>query len=223
VTLPRCYLPSAAMPIQTQRPERRACGLPDEGFVFCNFGATQKITPAVFEIWMRLLSQTERSVLWLYAGEESQTNLRREAAARAVDPDRLIFAPPLERHLHLTRLAAADLFLDTMPYNAHNTAIEALWAGLPLVTCTGKSMAARVATSVLDAAGLPESAARSLADYEALALSVARAPDRLAALRAKLATARDSAALFDPSNYCRQLEAAYVAMMESDHLPSRGQ
>jgi protein O-GlcNAc transferase len=223
LTLPRCYLPSAVMPIQTQRPERRACGLPDEGFVFCNFGATQKITPGVFDVWMRLLSEMERSVLWLYAGEESQANLRREAAARAVDPDRLIFAPPLERHLHLTRLAAADLFLDTVPYNAHNTATEALWAGVPLVTSTGKSMAARVATSVLDSAGLPELAARSLVDYEALALSLARAPDRLSAVRAKLAAAREGAPLFDPSAYCRQLEAAYVAMMEGNHLPRRSQ
>ena len=223
VTLPGCYLPSAAMPMPTERLERRACGLPDEGFVFCNFGATQKITPAVFDIWMRLLSQIERSVLWLYAGEESQANLRRGAAARAVDPDRVIFAPPLERHSHLARLAAADLFLDTLPYNAHNTATEMLWAGVPLVTCAGKSMAARVATSVLDAAGLSELAMRSPADYEALALSLARKPDRLAALRAKLAAARERSALFDPANYCRRLEAAYVTMMQRHHLASRGQ
>ena len=214
VMLPDCYLPSAQMPIPTDRPDRRACGLPEKGFVFCNFNASQKITPAVFAIWMRLLAQIEGSVLWLYAGEETQVNLRREAEARGVDPDRFVFAPPLERVLHLARLAAADLFLDTMPYNAHNTATEALWAGVPLITCTGKSMAARVATSVLDAAGLPELAARSLADYEALALSLAHEPDRLAALRAKLVIARERSALFDLARSCRHLEAAYVTMMQ---------
>jgi predicted O-linked N-acetylglucosamine transferase (SPINDLY family) len=214
VRLPGCYLPSASMPTVAERPDRRSHALPEDGFVFCNFNSSQKITPTVFDIWMRLLTQIERSVLWLYAGAETQANLRRKAAARGVEPDRLIFAPPIERHLHLARLAAADLFLDTTPYNAHNTATEALWAGVPLVTITGKSMAARVATSALHAAGLSELAVSSLADYEALALSLARAPDRLAALRAKLIAARESSVLFDRAAYCRHLEAAYVTMME---------
>ena len=223
VTLPGCYLPSAVMPIVTERPNRRSYALPDDAFVFCNFGASQKITPAIFDLWMRLLAQTERSVLWLYAGEEAQANLRREAEARGADPDRLIFAPPVERHLHLARLAAADLFLDTAPYNAHNTATEALWAGVPLVTCTGKSMAARVATSVLAAAGLPELAVGSRADYETLALSLARQPARLAALRAKLVASRATSALFDLTGYCRNLEAAYVAMMERRRTEAKHQ
>ena len=214
VTLPGCYLPSAPMPLPPQQPDRRAFGLPEDGFVFCNLNAPQKITPAIFHIWMRMLAQVERSVLWLYASEETQANLRREATAGGVNPDRLVFAPPLERHLHLARLAAADLFLDTTPYNAHNTAIETLWAGLPLITCTGNSMAARVATSVLDAAGLPELATRSLADYEALALTLAREPDRLAALRMKLAGAREQSLLFDLKRYCRQLEAAFATMVQ---------
>lgn len=214
VTLPGCYLPSAQTPLPAARPDRRACGLPEERFVFCSFNSSQKITPAVFDIWMRLLAQIEGSVLWLYAHDDAQANLRREAEARGVDPQRLIFAPPLERAQHLARLAAADLFLDTMPYNAHNTATEALRAGLPLVTCTGKSMAARVATSVLAAAGLPELAVAALADYEALALSLARAPDRLAALRAKLVAGRERSALFDLNGYCRHLEAAFVTMMQ---------
>lgn len=214
VTLPGCYLPSAQTPIPAERPDRRGCELPDDGFVFCSFNSSQKITPAVFDIWMRLLVQIEGSVLWLYASEATQANMRRETAARSVDPRRLIFAPPLERAQHLARLGAADLFLDTMPYNAHNTAVEALWAGVPLVTCTGTSMAARVATSVLSAAGLPELAVRSLADYEALALALARAPDRLAALRVKLADAREKSALFDITGYCRRLEAAYQAMLQ---------
>jgi len=222
VTLPCCYLPSAQTPIPTKRPDRRACGLPDDGFVFCSFNSSQKITPTVFDIWVRLLAQIERSVLWLYANEDAQANLRREAEIRGIDPQRLVFAPPLERAQHLARLGAADLFLDTMPYNAHNTAVEALWAGLPLITCTGNSMAARVATSVLDAAGLPELAVASLADYEALALSLARAPDRLAALRAKLVTARAQSALFDIASYTRHLEMAYLTMMQRqrDSAPS---
>jgi predicted O-linked N-acetylglucosamine transferase (SPINDLY family) len=214
VRLSGCYLPSTQTPIPIERPDRRVCGLPEGGFVFCNLNASQKITPAVFQIWTRLLAQIDRSVLWLYAGTETQANLRREAEARGIDPDRLVFAPPLERHLHLARLAAADLFLDTTPYNAHNTAIETLGASVPLITCTGNSMAARVATSVLEAAGLPELAARSLADYEALALALAREPDRLAALRAKLATARERSALFDLTRYCLDLEAAYVTMLQ---------
>ncbi|HEY1504690.1 MAG TPA: tetratricopeptide repeat protein [Stellaceae bacterium] len=214
VRLPHCYLPSAATPIMAERPDRRAHTLPADAFVFCNFNSSQKITPPVFDIWMRLLAQIEGSVLWLYAGEESQANLCREAVARGVESDRLVFAPPIERQLHLARVSAADLFLDTVPYNAHNTATETLWAGVPLVTCTGNSMAARVATSVLATAGLPELAVRSLADYEALALSLALAPDRLAALRARLAAARESSALFDLTGYCRHLEAAYVAMVE---------
>jgi predicted O-linked N-acetylglucosamine transferase (SPINDLY family) len=223
VRLPACYLPSAAMPTVAQPPDRRAHALPTEGFVFCNFNATQKISPAIFDIWMQLLSQVEQSVLWLYAGEESRGNLRREAVARGVDAERLIFAPPLERQLHLERIAAADLFLDTMPYNAHNTATEALWTGVPLVTCTGKAMAARVATSVLDAAGLPELAVPSLSDYQALALSLAREPVRLARLRAKLIAARESSPLFDVDRYCRNLEAAYLGMVERHGTASRGQ
>ena len=214
VRLPGCYLPSAQTPIAIERPDRRACGLPEEGFVFCGVNSSQKITPIVFDVWIRLLAQIDRSLLWLYAGEETQANLRREAAARGVDSDRLIFAPPLERHLHIARLAAADLFLDTAPYNAHNTAIETLWAGVPLITCTGKSMAARVATSVLETVGLPELAVHSLAEYEALALVLAKSPDRLAAMRAKLAAARDQSALFDVNRYCHHLETAYVAMVQ---------
>ncbi|HWE75913.1 MAG TPA: tetratricopeptide repeat protein [Stellaceae bacterium] len=214
VTLPDCYLPSAAMPPQSERPDRRVFGLPDEGFVFCNFNAPQKITPAVFEIWTRLLAQIDGSVLWLYTGEASQPNLRRAAEQHGIDPQRLIFAPPLERALHLARLGAADLFLDTMPYGAHNTAIETVWAGVPLVTCTGNSMAARAATSVLTAARLPELATPSLAAYETLALSLAREPDRLAALRQKLAASRAGSALFDLPRYCRHLETAYTTMWQ---------
>lgn len=212
VTLPDCYLPSASMQIPAGRADRRLCKLPDEGFVFCNFNASQKITPPIFDIWMRLLASTETSVLWLYASGEAQVNLRREATLRAIDPNRLIFAPPLERSLHLARLDAADLFLDTTPYNAHTTAVEALWAGVPVLTCIGKSMAARVGASVLQAAGLPELAVSSLADYEATALALAKRPEWLSALRAKLEAARKQCALFDLKRYCHHIEAAYLEM-----------
>jgi protein O-GlcNAc transferase len=214
VRLPDCYLPTARMPATIAIPARRALGLPDEGFVFCDFNASQKITPTIFDIWMRLLVHVGGSVFWLYAGEAAQANLRREAERRGVSAERLVFAPPVERERHLARLAAADLFLDTVPYNAHNTATEALWAGVPLVTCTGASMAARVATSVLAAAGLATLATSSLAEYEALALSLARDPARLAALRTTLAAARRQARLFDLERYRRHLEAAFLAMWE---------
>lgn len=214
VRLPHCYLPTARMPAATEIPARNALGLPNDGFVFCDFNASQKITPAVFDIWMRLLAQTDGSVFWLYAGEAAQANLRREADRRGVSPARLVFAPPVERERHLLRLAAADLFVDTWPYNAHNTATEALWAGVPLVTCTGTSMAARVATSALAAAGIGALATSSLAEYEALALSLAHDPVRLAALRATLAAARHDAKLFDLDYYRRHLEAAFLALWE---------
>lgn len=214
VTLPDCYLATARMPATINVRSRRALGLPDDGFVFCDFNASQKITPAIFDIWMRLLAQVDGSVFWLYAGEAAQANLRREAEQRGVAAERLIFAPPVERDRHLARLGAADLFLDTLPYNAHNTATEALWAGVPLITCTGESMAARVATSVLAAAGLGELATSSLAQYETLALSLAHDPARLAALRARLVAARTQAALFDLDRYRRHLEAGFLVIWE---------
>jgi len=213
VTLPDCYLPFDPAAIATGQ-TRAALGLPENGFVFCNFNASYKITPDIFAIWMRLLTQVENSVLWLYAGPAAQAHLRREAEAREIDPARLVFAAPVERAAHVARLRCADLFLDTLPYNAHNTAIEALAAGLPLVTCSGRSFAARVATSVLDAAGLPELVTASLAEYEVLASTLSREPAQLAALRAKLASARNAAVLFDTDRYRRHLEIAYMTMWE---------
>src|SRR5262249_23177425 len=159
-------------------------GLPERGFVFCSFNNTYKITPDVFDIWMRLLQQVDGSVLWLLqANSAAPANLRREALQRGGAPDRLIFARRLGLDDHLARQGLADLSLDPRHYNAHTPAADALWAGLPVVTCAGTTFASRVAGSLLTAAGLPELITSSLADYEALALGLARDPARLAAVR----------------------------------------
>jgi predicted O-linked N-acetylglucosamine transferase (SPINDLY family) len=188
--------------------------LPQAGFVFCSFNNNYKILPEIFDIWMRLLRETEGSVLWLLEGNKTAvSNLRREAANRGVAPDRLVFAPRMNNADHLARQSLADLFLDTLPYNAHTTAADALWAGLPVVTCTGRAFSARVAGSLLNAIGLPELVTQNLQDYEALALALARDPARLMAVKAKLARHRDTHPLFDTARFTRQLEAAYSEMV----------
>jgi predicted O-linked N-acetylglucosamine transferase (SPINDLY family) len=197
-------------------PSRAEAGLPETGFVFCCFNHNWKITPEMFDIWMRLLKQVEGSVLWLLEGNASiRDNLRREAQARGVEPERLIFATRTTPDQHLARQQLADLFLDTLPYNAHTTASDALWAGLPLVTTPGHSFPARVAASILEAAGLSELIAGDLAAYEALALKLARDPEALKAVRAKLAAGRNGMALFDTAHFTRNLEKAYRAMLEA--------
>jgi predicted O-linked N-acetylglucosamine transferase (SPINDLY family) len=216
------YLPDTYMPHDSRRsiaeraPSRAEFGLPEQGFVFASFNNSYKFGPEVFDVWMRLLVAIEGSVLWLpSANTAAMRNLRREAEQRGVAAERLVFAshmPAAEDHL--ARLALADLFLDTLPYNAHTTAMDALWAGLPVLTCTGNSFAGRVATSLLHAAGLPELVADSLAAYEALALNSARDPSVLAAIRAKLRRNRNRCALFDTERFTRNLEAAYGTMWE---------
>ncbi|MFO1248814.1 MAG: hypothetical protein U1E93_11465 [Alphaproteobacteria bacterium] len=195
-------------------PSRAEAGLPEEAFVFCCFNHNWKITPPVFDIWMRLLSQVDGSVLWLLEGNASiRDNLRKEAVTRGVAPERLIFAPRTAPDAHLARQQLADLFLDTLPYNAHTTASDAIWAGLPLLTLPGKSFPARVAASILQAAGLPELITRDFADYEAKALELARDPAALKAIRDKIAATRTAMPLFDTARFTRELEAAYVAML----------
>ncbi|MFD3266092.1 O-linked N-acetylglucosamine transferase, SPINDLY family protein [Phenylobacterium ferrooxidans] len=201
--------------IAPRTPTRSEAGLPGDGFVFVCFNANYKINPPVFDVWMRLLLQTPGSVLWLLGGREAAVrNLRSEARARGVDPNRLIFAPKAAPEDHLARHRLADLFLDTLPYNAHTTASDALWTGLPLVTCVGRTFAARVAASLLQAAGLPELITKDLAAYEALALALARDPERLAALKAKLAAGLATAPLFDTDLSRRHIEAAYTIAWE---------
>ena len=206
--------------IAARAPTRAEAGLPERGLVFCAFGNSYKITPAMFDVWMRLLAQRAGSVLWLLGGEAAtQDNLRREARARGVDPARLVFAGRVPYAEHLARYRLADLFLDTLPFNGGATVSDALWAGLPVLTCAGEAMAARMAGSLLHAAGLPELVTMSLAGYEATAQALAQDPERLASLRARLARERDSCALFDTARHCRNIEAAYVAMHER---PLRG-
>lgn len=196
-------------------PSRAEAGLPQTSFVFCCFNHNWKITSPLFDIWMRLLGKVENSVLWLLQGNEAiRVNLRREAQARGIDPARIVFAGRTTPELHLARQQLADLFLDTLPYNAHTTASDALWAGLPVVTTPGQSFPARVAASILTAAGLPELIAPNLTAYEALALELATNPQRLRAIREKLVRNRQITPLFDTARFTRNLEAAYRAMLE---------
>lgn len=214
IHLPHSYQPTdETRVVPATAGSRSDHGLPEQGFVFAAFNATYKIQPREFAVWMRLLSAVEGSVLWLFrSNDTAEANLKKAAAGHGVDPARLVFAPPLPHLLHLGRHRHADLFLDTFAYNAHTTASDALWAGLPLVTRIGEQFAARVAASILTAAGLPELITHCDQDYEALALALARDPARLGALKDKLAAGRASAPLFDSLRYTRNLEAAYRAV-----------
>jgi predicted O-linked N-acetylglucosamine transferase (SPINDLY family) len=214
--LPNCYCPSdTRREVGAQVPNRSQCGLPERGIVLCCFNNSFKILPSVFDVWMRLLANAPGSVLWLAPGNATaESNLRREAKARGVDPARLVLAPRLSLPEHLARHAHADLFLDTTPYNAGTTANDALFMGVPVVTCVGQTMASRVAGSQLHAIGLPELVTATLADYEALALSLAREPQRLAALKARLATNRHTQPLFDMARFTRALDDLLIGTWE---------
>jgi predicted O-linked N-acetylglucosamine transferase (SPINDLY family) len=215
--LPDTYLPADSLrPISKSRPGRPEAGLPNEGFVFASFNDSYKIAPDMFDVWMRLLKGVDGSVLWLArANPEAVANLKREAAARGVVPERLIFANYVaSMEDHLARLGLADLILDTLPYNAHASTSDALWAGVPLVTCKGRAFAGRVAASAVKAARLSDLVTHSLADYEALALKLARDPSLLAAIRMKLGQTRERLPLFDTARFTRHLETAYRTMWE---------
>jgi len=217
VHLPDSYLAhDSQQAISLQPPSREEAGLPAEGFVFCCFNQSCKIMPAVFDVWMRLLHAVEGSVLWLARKYEPVVpNLRREAAARGIDPARLIFAARVPRLAdHLARYRHAGLFLDTVPYNANTTAIDALWAGVPVVTCLGRTFVGRGAASALHAAGLAELVTGNLQDYEALAVRLAADRAQLAAVRDKLSRNRSMCALFDSNRFRQNIEAAYRRMRE---------
>jgi predicted O-linked N-acetylglucosamine transferase (SPINDLY family) len=199
--------------VAPRRPTRREAGLPDEGTVFCAFNNAYKITPPIFDLWMGLLREVEGSVLWLLGDTpDAVRNLAREAEARGISARRLIFAPRVAPDEHLARFGLADLFLDTLPYNAHTTASDALWTGVPVVTCLGEAFAGRVAASLLKASGLPELITESLEDYRALALRLGCDRTALKHLKEKLELARLSCPLFDTARVTRQLEAAYTEM-----------
>lgn len=214
VELPHSYQPNDPTRVISDRAISRAeFGLPDDAFVFCCFNNNTKITPDVFDAWMRLLRAVGNGVLWLLeCSPVAAEHLCREAEARGVSPQRLVFAPRVEVSEHLARHRCADLFLDTFYYGAHTTASDALWAGLPVLTCPGEAMAARVAASLLSAVGLPELIASDRGDYEAKALALALDPGRLAAIRRALAENRPTRPLFDTARYTRYLEQAYLQM-----------
>lgn len=214
--LPDCYLVNdSTKKIAERTPSRTELGLPSEGFVFCSFNINNKITPHMFQIWMRLLEQVPGSVLWLLEDNlGARQNLQREAQARGVEAGRLVFAPRMKLDQHLARHRCADLFLDTLPYNAHTTASDALWTGLPVLTCPGGTFVGRVAGSLLRTAGLPELVVRNLKEYEALALRLARNDRALRDLRAKLVANRTSSPLFDTDRFRRNIESAYTTMQE---------
>jgi protein O-GlcNAc transferase len=217
VNLPDCFLVNDnALELAPRVPSREEAGLPIQGFVFCSFNNSYKLGREMFEIWMRLLRAVDGSVLWLAEwNAEMVFNLRSEAERCGVDGKRLIFAPRVPLPEHLARQRLAGLFLDTIPYNAGATGAAALWAGLPVLTIIGETFVGRMAASVLNAIGLPELVAHSLAEYEALALTIATDPAFCAALKEKLSRNRDTYPLFDTARSTRNVEAAYRIMWQA--------
>jgi predicted O-linked N-acetylglucosamine transferase (SPINDLY family) len=216
IYLPHSYqVNDAKRAIADRQFTRGELGLPPAGFVFCCFNNTYKITQGTFDRWIRILRQVPGSVLWLLEDNPTAAgNLRREAILRDLSPDRLIFARRVDLPLHLARHRAADLFLDSLPYNAHTTASDALWAGLPVLTCTGEGFASRVAASVLTAIELPELIAASADHYEELAVHLATHPERLTLIKQRLADNRLTTPLFDVERYTRNIETAFTKIYE---------
>jgi predicted O-linked N-acetylglucosamine transferase (SPINDLY family) len=210
--LPHTYQPNDNTRTISQKIQTREdMGLPNDAFVFCCFNNNYKISPKEFDIWMRLMAKVEGSVLWLLKSNQwTEHNLKREAEARGISKDRVIFAERLENSEHLARHRLADLFVDTFNVNAHTTASDALWAGLPVVTKLGKGFAARVAGSLLNAVGLPELITDNEEAYEALILELATKPKKLKKIKEKLETNRLSTPLFDTEQYTKHLENGYL-------------
>jgi predicted O-linked N-acetylglucosamine transferase (SPINDLY family) len=215
------YMPDVYQVSDRQRPvgpkpSRAQCALPSEGFVFCSFNNNYKFTPEVFAVWMNILRRVPASVLWLLGDNQwSMENLRKEAAARGVDPQRLIFAPRVSPENYLARYQVADLFLDSFPFNAGTTANDALWMELPLLTLCGRSFASRMAGALLTAAGLHSLITHTLNDYEEMAVELANRPDQLADLRDQLKSLKTEGALFDTPRFVRNLESSLETLLVS--------
>ena len=211
IYMPNSYQPNNnERPISTREITKSNMGLPENSFVFCSFNNSYKITPKEFDIWMNILKRVEGSVLWLLKSNEwAEENLKKEAQDRGVNSSRIIFANKLPHKEHLRRLQLADLFIDTFNVNAHTTASDALWAGVPVVTKIGKGFAARVAASLLNAVGLPELITNNAKDYDSLILDLASSPDKLRKIKKKLSINRLSYPLFDSEKYTRNLENGY--------------
>jgi predicted O-linked N-acetylglucosamine transferase (SPINDLY family) len=227
-----CYQPNdGTRPVAAAGQTREQAGLPAEGFVFCDFNGPQKITPDIFALWMDILHDTPGSVLWLLCDSDgTRDRLRTHAQAAGIATSRLIFAGRMANAEHLARYRLADLFLDAAPYGAHTTASDALWMGVPVLTRAGNCFAARACASLVREAGIPEMVCRDWAEYRALAGRLAQAPAALAAVRAKLAAARESCAAFDTPRLVRSLEGLFEEMWRDycadalprprlDHLP----
>jgi predicted O-linked N-acetylglucosamine transferase (SPINDLY family) len=205
---------------------RQELGLPENGFIFCCFNNNFKIQLPTFASWMRILKAVEGSALWLFQDNPwVVVNLKKEASNYGIDADRLVFAERMPLSDHLARHRQADLFLDTFPYNAHTTTSDALWTGLPVLTLTGQSFASRVAASLLNAVGLPELITNTQEEYEALAIELAKTPQKLADIKLKLANNRLTTPLFDTPLFTKNLESAYIKMyeryqdnLEPDHI-----
>jgi predicted O-linked N-acetylglucosamine transferase (SPINDLY family) len=219
VRLPECYQVNSDRGVLAAPPLRERLGLPADGFVFACFNVSRKVDPHTFGAWLRILARVPGAVLWLLAdGDEALVNLRAEAGKKGVAPERLIPAPRLDPAAHLARCQSADLFLDTLICNAHTTASDALWADLPVLTCPGRSFAARVAASIVGAAGLGDLVCESVAAYEERAVALAADKSAMMELRARLAAGRDTCALFDTARFVRGLEAAFAEMVRRRSL-----
>ena len=216
VYMPDCYqVNDRKRKISDRNFTRQELGLPDKAFVFCCFNNNYKITPPVFDSWIKILKAVDESVLWLFEDNpKAAENLRKEAQNRGLDPSRLVFAKRMDLPDHLARHRLADLFLDTLPYNAHTTASDALWAGLPVLTCMGSSFASRVAASLLKAVGLPELITETAGQYESLAIELAKDPEKFRVIKNKLAINRVTMPLFDTPRFTRNLEMAYIEMQK---------
>lgn len=216
VLMPDCYQPNDdKKTISGTLWQRDDAGLPGNSFVFASFNQAQKITPQVFAVWMRILQQCDGSVLWLLdEGEDVRSNLRAQAVRLGIEPSRLVFAPRLERADHLARIALTDLCLDTFPYTSHTTGSDALWAGVPVLTCVGQSFAARVCGSLLTVVGVPELLTSDFDAYQEKAVRLAHHRDELQGLRSRIAASRMTSPLFDTTRYARHLELAFEEMVK---------
>ncbi|MFY0312316.1 hypothetical protein ACFMBG_20745 [Leisingera sp. D0M16] len=226
------YMPDCYQPNDDQReasddiPTRAEAGLPEDAFVFCSFNNPYKVSPDEFDVWMKLLDRVPDSVLWFYAPQgKARENILKEAKKRGIGPERIVFAGFADQKEHLARLQLADVFLDTFAVNAHTTASDALWAGVPVVTKTGKQFAARVATSLVDCAGVPDLAVATPQQYQALALKLARDPEYLAGIKARLKEGIANGPLYDTAKFTRNFEALmekalerYNARLKPDHI-----
>ncbi len=224
--LPNAYQPNDRKRVQAQnRMSRDQAGLPENAFVFCCFNNNFKITPYQLDLWATILKRVNGSVLWLLEDNPvASANLKMEIAKRGVEPDRLLFAPRVSPQNHLHRMTAADLFLDTAPYNAHTTTSDALWIGLPVLTCLGKSFCSRVAASLVSAAGIPEMITKTNQEYIEQAVQLANHPSELAILRDKLAQVHKNAPLFDSVRFTENLENLYMQMfarLQSGEPPAK--